>query len=303
MKNSYKNTKSNNLILYHLLAFFVGSVWGISFISTSKLLDAGIQPTEIYVIRFLIAYLAILCITYKKILSDSFKDECLFLICGLCGGSIYYIGENTALQYTLVTNVSLLVTLSPIITVLITKMMYKTEQLKKEFITGSLIAFVGVACVIFNSATNIQVKPLGDMLAIAAAASFAIYCIVANKLNDRYDTLFISRKIFFYGVITAIPFLFFQDHFVDFHVFTSGIVWGHILFLSLICSLAAFIMWNAAIDKLGANRASNYLYFSPVVTLIASILILNEPVSFIGYVGCALTIGGVIVSEKVKFNK
>ena len=302
MKYTNVYSKNSNPVLYHLLAFFVAAVWGVSFVSTSKLLDAGIQPTEIYIIRFVIAYLVILALTFRKITSDSLKDEVLFMICGLCGGSIYYIGENTALQYTLVTNVSLLVTLSPIITVLLTKMMYKTEQLSKGFIVGSIIAFIGVACVIFNSSFNIEVKPLGDLLSIFAAVSFAIYCIVVKKLNARYDTLFISRKIFFYGVITALPFLTFQDHFMDFAILKEPVVWMHILFLGVVCSMLAFILWNEAINKLGASRASNYLYFSPLITLIASVWLLNENVSIVGYIGCALTIGGVIVSEKVKFK-
>lgn len=302
MKYTNVYSKNSSPVLYHLLAFFVAAVWGVSFVSTSKLLDAGIQPTEIYIIRFVIAYLVILALTFRKLMSDSLKDEALFMICGLCGGSIYYIGENTALQYTLVTNVSLLVTLSPIITVLLTKMMYKTEQLSKGFIVGSIIAFIGVACVIFNSSFNIEVKPLGDLLSIFAAVSFAIYCIVVKKLNARYDTLFISRKIFFYGVITALPFLTFQDHFMDFAILKEPVVWMHILFLGVVCSMLAFILWNEAINKLGASRASNYLYFSPVITLIASVWLLNENVSIVGYIGCALTIGGVIVSEKVKFK-
>lgn len=302
MKYTNVYSKNSSPVLYHLLAFFVAAVWGVSFVSTSKLLDAGIQPTEIYIIRFVIAYLVILALTFRKIMSDSLKDEVLFMICGLCGGSIYYIGENTALQYTLVTNVSLLVTLSPIITVLLTKMMYKTEQLSKGFIVGSIIAFIGVACVIFNSSFNIEVKPLGDLLSIFAAVSFAIYCIVVKKLNAHYDTLFISRKIFFYGVITALPFLTFQDHFMDFAILKEPVVWMHILFLGVVCSMLAFILWNEAINKLGASRASNYLYFSPVITLIASVWLLNENVSIVGYIGCALTIGGVIVSEKVKFK-
>lgn len=302
MKYTNVYSKNSSPVLYHLLAFFVAAVWGVSFVSTSKLLDAGIQPTEIYIIRFVIAYLVILALTFRKIMSDSLKDEVLFMICGLCGGSIYYIGENTALQYTLVTNVSLLVTLSPIITVLLTKMMYKTEQLSKGFIVGSIIAFIGVACVIFNSSFNIEVKPLGDLLSIFAAVSFAIYCIVVKKLNARYDTLFISRKIFFYGVVTALPFLTFQDHFMDFAILKEPVVWMHILFLGVVCSMLAFILWNEAINKLGASRASNYLYFSPVITLIASVWLLNENVSIVGYIGCALTIGGVIVSEKVKFK-
>lgn len=300
MNTSTINSNNRSTFLYHLLALFVSIVWGVSFISTSKLLDAGIGPIDIYLLRFLMAYVVLLAITCRHIRSESLKDEALFVICGLCGGSIYFIGENTALQYTLVTNVSLLVTLAPILTVLLTKLMYKTEKFSKGFVIGSTIAFFGVACVIFNSSSSIEVKPVGDLLSIAAALSFAIYCIVAKKLNARYDTLFITRKIFFYGLITALPFLAFQEKSMDFGVLLYPITWVHLGFLGLVCSMLAYIMWNEAINNLGASRASNYLYLSPVITLIASILILKEPVTSVGYIGCALTIGGVIVSEKLK---
>ena len=87
---------------------------------------------------------------------------------------------------------------------------------------------------------------------------------------------------------------------MDFGVLLYPITWVHLGFLGLVCSMLAYIMWNEAINNLGASRASNYLYLSPVITLIASILMLNEPVTSVGYIGCALTIGGVIVSEKLK---
>ena len=185
MNTSTINSNNRSTFLYHLLALFVSIVWGVSFISTSKLLDAGIGPIDIYLLRFLMAYVVLLAITCRHIRSESLKDEALFVICGLCGGSIYFIGENTALQYTLVTNVSLLVTLAPILTVLLTKLMYKTVKFSKGFVIGSTIAFFGVACVIFNSSSNIEGKPVGDLLSIAAALSFAIYCIVASYLNAR----------------------------------------------------------------------------------------------------------------------
>ena len=285
---------------FHVLAIFAVLIWGTTFVATKMLITAGLHPTEIFIYRFIIAYVCILFISPRKLWSDSWRDEALLFLSGITGGSLYFITENTALQYTLVTNVSLLVTLAPILTVLLTKLMYKTEKFSKGFVIGSTIAFFGVACVIFNSSSSIEVKPVGDILSIAAPLSFAIYCIVAKKLNARYDTLFITRKIFFYGLITALPFLAFQEKSMDFGVLLYPITWVHLGFLGIVCSMLAYIMWNEGINNLGASRASNYLYLSPVITLIASILILNEPVTAVGYIGCGLTIGGVIVSEKLK---
>ena len=62
--------------------------WGVSFISTKVLLESGLHPIEIYIYRFAIAYLAMLLICHKKILSNSLRHEFMFMLCGLFGGSI-----------------------------------------------------------------------------------------------------------------------------------------------------------------------------------------------------------------------
>ncbi len=97
-------------------------------------------PTQIYVCRFILAYLLILLLSHKRLFSDSWRDELSFAICGLCAGSIYFIAENTALEYTLTTNVSLLTSMSPLITALLAGMVYKTEKIGRGMIAGSMIA-------------------------------------------------------------------------------------------------------------------------------------------------------------------
>ena len=93
-------------LVYHLAALLIVLAWGVSFVSTKVLLDNGLRPAEIYIYRFLLAYLLVLCVCHKRMFSNSLRDELLFATCGLCGGSIYFIAENTALEYTLVSNVS-----------------------------------------------------------------------------------------------------------------------------------------------------------------------------------------------------
>ena len=58
-------------------------------------------------------------------------------------------------------------------------------------------------------------------------------------------------------------------------------------------------MWSIAIKKIGVMKSGNYLYISPIVTLIASYVVLHEKVSVVGYVGCALIMVGVVLSEKL----
>ncbi len=297
MSRAASSGKNSSLILYHLGALLIVVAWGVSFVSTRILLDNGLHPIEIYIYRFILAYLFMLVISHKKFRSNSWRDEGLFMVCGLCGGSIYYISENVALEYTLVSNVSLITSLSPLITAVLLGILYKSERPSKGLYIGSGIAIIGVACVIFNSSFMLDIKPLGDMLALLAALTWAIYSLVLRKLNVQYDALLITRKTFFYGVITALPFLAIEPDISSPALLLDPVILGNILFLALFASLLAFLLWTIVVGKLGPVTASNYIYFQPVVTLIFSAIILSEKLSVVGITGCVLILTGVWLSD------
>ena len=290
-------SKDRSMFWCHVGAVLTMVAWGISFVSSKVLLDNGLNAVELYVYRFGLAYLLLLCMCHKKLMSNNWRDEMLFLVCGLCGGSIYFIAENIALKYTLVSNVSLITTTSPLLTTLLLGALYKSERPSAGVLGGSLVAFLGVGCVIFNSSFVIKMNPFGDLLALGAAFTFAIYAVVLRRLNAFYSATFITRKTFFYGVITALPFLPMDPEHASLDVLLRPAVWGNIVFLSAFASVFAFMIWSIAIKKMGTVKASNYLYFQPVVTLVASALILSEKVTIVGYTGCALILIGVWLSD------
>ncbi|MCM1520468.1 MAG: DMT family transporter [Lachnoclostridium sp.] len=297
MSRRHSDRKKTSLIWYHLGAVLIVLAWGISFVSTKVLLENGLHPIEIYIYRFLLAYLFMLIISHKRFSSNSWRDEGLFLVCGLCGGSLYYISENVALEYTLVSNVSLITSLSPIITAMLLGALYKSERPSNGLYIGSLIAFIGVGFVIFNSSFMLDIKPMGDLLALLSAFTWSIYSLVLRKLNVQYDALFITRKTFFYGVVTALPFLAVEPNISSPTLLLRPAVIGNILFLALFASLIAFLLWTVVVGKLGAVKASNYIYFQPVVTLIFSAIILSERISVVGITGCILILIGVWLAD------
>jgi drug/metabolite transporter (DMT)-like permease len=295
--------EKSSLIWYHLGAILTILAWGVSFVSTKVLLEHGLKPTEVYIYRTFLAYLLVFMVCHKRILSNSLRDELLFVACGLCAGSLYFIAENTALEYTLVSNVSLIVTLAPLITTILLGSIYKSEKPGKGFFIGSFVALLGVGFVIFNSSFVLDVKPLGDLLSLAAAVSWAVYSLVLRKLSAFYTVMFISRKTFFYGMLTAIPFLIGQKTMTPLTVFCELEVWINFLFLGVFCSMLAFIIWAWASKGIGAVKTNTYLYFQPVVTLIASALLLGEKVSLIGYTGCGLILVGVWLSDMLESRR
>lgn len=285
-----------------LMVNMAGSItilmWGLSFISTKVLLDHGMGPVEIYIYRFTMAYLVLLIFCHSRLKCYSWRDEGLFALCGLTGGSIYFIAENTALEYTLVQNVSLLTSLSPLITAILAGLMYSNEKPSRGMMTGSCIAFIGVGCVIFNSSTNVEVRPLGDLLSIAAAFSWAVYSMILRRLNSNYDVWFVTRKTFFYGVLTALPFLSFSPTLCNpLDVMSNTEVLMNMLFLGLGASMIAYVLWSYTVKYLGAVKANNFMYFQSVVTMIASYFILGEAITVIGALGCMLIIVGLWIGD------
>lgn len=287
----------NNLWIYHIFAGIVVIAWGLSFVSTRVLLDNGLHPIEVFIARFIIAYACMLAICHNKIWANSFKDELLFVLCGIVAGSVYFISENVALEYTLVSNVSLITSLPPLLTVLLVGIVYKTNRPGRGAYIGSLVAFLGVGLVIFNSSFNMSINPIGDLLALLSALCWAIYGLLLKPLNAHYDARFITRKVFFYGVLTALPFLLVEPQIAPLETLLKPAVIFNLLFLGLICSMACFLLWAYAVLKIGAVKASNYLYFQPVVTLIFSVIILHEAITMVGGLGCALILLGVWLSD------
>ncbi len=97
-----------------------------------------------------------------------------------------------------------------------------------------------------------------------------------------------------------VPFLFMFNFKLELSRFANPINLINLLFLGFIASGVCFLTWNKAIKILGAVKSGVYIYLIPVVTVILSSIILNEPVSMLLIIGIVLTLSGLIVSELKK---
>lgn len=285
---------------YHVAAFAMILVWGISFLNTRTLLDAGLTPTEIFVARFTIAYLSLLAISRFKVRFVGWRDELLLVVCGVAGGSAYFIAENTALEYTLISDVAVLVSIAPLTTALIGAIFYRDERISLLTCLGMVIAFIGSVMLAMKDGFVWGDSVVGDLLAMLAALVWAFYSVALKQLNRTYSTLFITRKMFFYGVLSALPLLALEDTHMKWEALTQPAVWGNLLYLGLVCSMAAYFIWGITVKRIGAVRASNYFYLSPIISMISAAIWFGERTTPIAYVGCVLILAGVIIAEKFK---
>ena len=286
------------MLRYHLFALFAVTVWGATFVSTKVLIGYGLSPAEIFVIRFLMAYICILPFTCKRWIADCWQDELRLAGVGITGGSLYFLAENMALEFAPASNVSLIVCSAPLWTALLLALLYRNERMSRRQQVGSLLAFLGMVLVVMNGRFVLQLAPKGDLLALGAAWLWVLYSLIIKQLGDRYEALFITRKTFFYGLITIVPWFLYEPFSIDRALLLSPIVAGNLLFLGVIASMLCYLMWAIAMRGLGAVRATNYIYLNPLVTIITAALCIAEQITPIALLGAILILYGMWQAEK-----
>ena len=288
----------NQKLLWHLLAVGVVAVWGTTFVNTKILYNSGLTPSEIFFLRFLIAYVAIWFISPRKLFANSWRDEGTMLLLGITGGSLFFVAENSAVALTYVNNVSFITSTSPLVTVILGIIFVKSIKATWTLIVGSLIALVGVGLVIFNGSFILHLNPWGDLLALLTAVCWAVYTLLMKSVSERYSAVFITRKLFFYGLLTVLPMFLIDPWTVSLATLLTPKVAFNLLLLGLVASFLCFALWTVVIERLGVMTASNYQYLNPITTVVASAIWLSEPMTAIAYIGSALILIGVIVSNK-----
>lgn len=280
-------------------------VWGSTFVFTKVLLLGGLTAAQIFLLRFIIAY--VLLFVWSATMDKDFRffaatlrDELHMLLLGITGGSLYFLTENTALNYTTTTNTSLIVCLCPLFTAFLVSRYYRSQRLRPIQAVGSVIAAVGVTLVVLNGRFVLHLSPKGDLLAFAACLCWALYSLLMIPANRLYNVTFITRKVFFYGLVSIIPYFMVNPEWPDWASLLRPSIMANLLFLGVVASLVCFLLWNWLMKKIGAVTTTNYVYLNPVATIVFAWLILSEKITPWFLSGTALILLGLFLADRRK---
>ena len=231
------------------------------------------------------------------------RDELLLAAAGLTGGSLYFLTENIALEYAPASNVSLIVCTAPVWTALLLSLVYRSERMTRRQTAGCALAFVGVVLVVLNGRFVLHLSPRGDLLALSAALLWMLYSLVIKRLGDRLPVAYVTRKVFFYGIVTILPWFAWEPFDLPAATLRHPAVWGNLLFLGVVASLLCYVLWNAAMTRLGAVRTTNYIYLNPLVTMLTAALVIDERITPAALCGAALILSGMWLAERSRGGK
>lgn len=267
-------------------------VWGSTFMVSKSLLET-LHPLQLMLLRFTLAYLALWVIHPKWYFH--WREEWRFVLMALFANTLYCWAENTAITLTQTSNVSILVSTTPIITVSVMAVLHKEERLCRSQTLGFAIAFLGVALVVFNGAVSLHLRPAGDLLALGAACAWSGYGMLLRRWSGQYDSVLITRKLMFYGMLTTLPLVLALGRSFPVREILNWESGARLAYLGFVGSATCYLLWGKAIQRLGVLRANLYIYAVPLVTLLAGWAVLHETITPMGLAGMVLVIGGMVL--------
>ena len=292
-----RNSKS--LILRYLLILLAVIFWGTSFVATKRVLTE-INPVTIIALRLLLAsvLLLIIAVITKRKFTVSLKNHGNIFILAVIAVFHLWI-QVTGLKYTTASNTGWIIGTAPIFMALLAIIFFKE---KMSFIqgTGILIAMFGLL-LLFGKGdiTSIDlVQNKGDLLVLGSAFTWGVYSMVNKKISLSYSPLMTILYLFIMMLIIIVP-VNLNKTVIESVVHLSAIGWGSILFLGLFCSGIAYVIWAYSLRDIESAKVGAFLYFEPLVTVVAAWALLQESVTVLMLIsGIIITFGVILVNKE-----
>lgn len=271
-------------------------VWASSFIAL-KISIGPIGPMSVIFGRMLIASC---CFLYflKDFIKLSFTKQDLKYIALMAffEPCMYFIFEAKALQLTTAGQAGMITSMMPLITALGAGFVLK-EVITKKLLLGSLLAVSGAVWLSLSASAdeNASNPLLGNTLEFLAMICGAGYAISIRYLSSKFSALFLTAIQAFLGAIFFLPFALWE-YFTMPMDFNSEALLG-VLYLGVFVTLGGYGLFNFALGRVPASKASVYVNLIPVFAVILAYIFLGERLNFVQTVASGIILLGVFISQ------
>ena len=270
---------------------------GIAFLASAgiwvKLSSVGPISQGFY--RMLLTLLMMIPFTYKSLKGLTRRQFLLAFAGGLClGGDVLF--WNLALMKTSVADCSLMVNLTVFIVSPISYFLFK-EKIKKEFLIGAIIAFIGVVMVIFSAATgyNGESSVYGNIIAMLASVAYSGYVLFIYKVRDSLN----NTAVILISTFGAMVFLFAgMVPFEGVALPPNAKEWMIIILYAVCTQILGQGLVSMCLGKLNATLVTVISLTGIGISAIYAYILFGESLLPIELMGMIITIVGVFMAKK-----
>lgn len=195
---------------------------------------------------------------------------------------------------------AILIATTPLWTLLISVVTRK-ETLRPLALAGSLVAFCGVALVVFFGRGEAEFSVARKALVVLIAPlCWALYSVYTKPLVLRHGGLLTTGLTLSLGALTLLPLGLRWG--IEPLAALEARHWAWLAFLAFLSTILGYAMWNNALKHRSASQVAVYVYFNPVVAAAVGYLFLGEHLTGWFVAGASLVLGGVILVNQSRLN-
>lgn len=267
--------------------------WGLSFVSSKAILNAGVPPMTMVAMRFAVASVIFFVAIKLRAPADRPNRRGLFSLAagGLLAIPVYFFFESSGIKLTSASSASLIIATIPVFTVVAERIFYGTRVAWFRW-GGVALSLVGVYLLVGRGEEGAPGRLVGNLFMLGACLSWVAYNMVSRNLHRRYSDLTVTAYQAFFGTLFLVPLALLEYR--QWVPITAPIV-VNVLYLALFCSTAGNFLYIYALARLGPVGVSPFINLIPLVSVLGSILLLGEGIGLWQIVGGVVAVGGVLV--------
>ncbi len=277
-------------------------LWGVSFLWSNSILQQGFPVFSLMFFRITFAaiVLSVFSFTAKKVTKVKREDWGWFLLLVLLEPFLYFIGEAVGLKtLNSPTISSVIISTIPLFALIAGVFIYK-EKISLLNIFGISITLPGILLIVMNNGSTGIDQSKGILFLMMAVFAAVGYSVVVKKLAHKYNSYTIVTYQHILGSLYFLPFFLILDY-PDFtrQTLTLDII-KSLLYLSILCSSLAFILFINAIKELGVARANIFTSIVPVISAFAAFVMGQDTMNLRKIIGIIVVVTGVILAQRRK---
>lgn len=281
----------------YIAGLIFSSIFGFSFLITKEGLEL-MTPFHLLGFRFAIAFLSLSILRIIGIININLKGKNLkkLFLLALFQPGIYFICETTGMLYTTSSEAGMMIALIPVaVTILAAVILNEKPTLLQSVFVALSVG--GVLFIIFNRGVSpVAGNFFGLFLLGGAVIAAGFYNIISRQLSLEFSPIEITYVMMGFGAFLFNLIAIYEENFnlsSYFSLLTNKQVMISVMYLGVLSSVVAFFMMNYTLSKITAAESAVFANLTTVVSIIAGVVLRNEPFFKFQVVGAVLIIIGV----------
>jgi len=276
-----------------ILLLVVNIVYATSPVVTRLVLD-DVPPITLALLRLVLGAAVLVPFGRGARVTPAGQGARVFWM-GALGFAAAFALSHWGIARSSATNAALLIVVEPLTLVILGPLLLG-ERLTKREAAGAAVAVAGAGLVVLNGVPGVTLDVLprwrGDILLVLSGVAYASYSLLGRTVLTDTNTAAITARSIVWGAVVMAP-LAALEWGAGARPSATGSALLGTLYLALVITAGAYLVWNWALARVEAARAAPFLTVQPVVGALLGAIVLGEPVTRFTAIGGALVVVGL----------